>query len=203
LFTGRRIDLDALASQAHEMWRTRASLVPRSASLEWLSRAVLLALFAVVVIARDALMQFHWRELPAVLLPFIVVAIAGWWLRRMKVHISFTHMHQVKLPFEAAPALQRLQLYSTLWLERMRAMLRMALLPHVHFDQHEAVQMVMLLAQRMSHHWLELRAMIEAAIQLSFTFTQAGFDWVTSSLQTLLRTTEGMTRAPQVIALRC
>ena len=197
------MDLDGLASQAHALWRTRAILVPRSAAIEWLSRAVLLALFAVVVIARDALMQFHWRELPAVLLPFTVVALAGWWLRRMNMHITFTHMPQVRLPFEAAPALQRLQLNSTLWLARMKAMGLALLLPHIQFDQHEALQTILLFAQRMSHHWLELRAMIEAAIQRSFTFTQAGFDWIASPLQSLLRTTDNMTRAPQVIALRC
>jgi hypothetical protein len=192
-----------LASQAHALWRTRASLVPRNAAIEWLSRAVLLALFAVVIIARDALMQFRWNELPAVLLPFAVVAMAGWWLRRMNVQITFTHMPQVRLPFEAAPALQRLQLDLTLWLARMKAVGMALLLPHVQFDQHEALQTILLFAQRMSHHWLGLRAMIEAAIEVIFTFIQAGCVWITSPLQVLLRTTENLTRAPQVIALRC
>lgn len=192
-----------LASQAHALWRTRASLVPRNAALEWLSRAVLLALFAVVIIARDALLQFRWNELPAVLLPFAVVAMAGWWLRRMNVQITFTHMPQVKLPFEAAPALQRLQLDLTLWLARMKAMGMALLLPHVLSDQHDAMQTILLFAQRMSHHWLELRAMIEAGIDMVIAFTQVGCAWISSPLQVLLRTAENLTRAPQVFALRC
>ncbi len=203
MFTGRRIDLDGLASQAHALWRTRASHVPRSAAIEWLSRAVLLALFAVVIVARDALMQFRWSELPAVLLPFAVVAMAGWWLRRMNMHITFTHLPQVRLPFEAAPALQRLQLDLTLWLARMKAMGMALLLPHVQFDQHETLQTILLFAQRMSHHWLELRAFIESAIEVGFTIIHAGCVWITSPLHALLRAAENLTRAPQVIALRC
>jgi hypothetical protein len=203
LFNGRRIDLDALASQAQEMWRTRAGVVPRSATLEWLSRAVLLALFAVVIITFDELAQFQWRELPAVLLPFAVIALAGYWLRRMNVHITLTHVPQVTLPFEAAPLLQRLHLNVTAWLARAQAMLMALPLPHLHLNEHEAVQTIMLFAQRMSRNWLELRTFIESAIKCAFAFAEAGMDWIASPFQSLLRANAGMTRAPQVIALRC
>jgi hypothetical protein len=203
LFNGRRIDLDALASQARELWHTRASLVPRSATLEWLSRAVILALFTVTIIAHDALSRFRWHELPAVLLPFAVVMLAGYWLRRMNVHITLTHMPQVALPFEAAPLLHRLHLNATAWLSRMQALLMALPLPHLYLDEREAVQSIMLFAQRMSHNWLELRAFIEAALERAFAIAEAVVDWIASPLQPLLRAIAGLTRAPQVIALRC
>jgi hypothetical protein len=207
LFNGRRIHLDALASQAQAMWRTRAGLVPHSASIEWLSRALLLALFAVVIISRDVVMNFQWRELPAALLPFAVIALAGGWLRRMKGHIITAHMSapmlKGALPFEAAPLLRRMQLDVTAWLARWKATLMLLPIPHIHLDEHEAVQTLMLFAQRMSRNWLELRAFIEAAFENAFAFADAGIDWVASPFQSVLRAIAGMTRVPQVIALRC
>jgi hypothetical protein len=207
LFNGRRIHLDALASQAQAMWRTRAGLVPHSASIEWLSRALLLALFAVVIISRDVVMNFQWRELPAALLPFAVIALAGGWLRRMKGHIITAHMSapvlKGALPFEAAPLLRRMQLDVTAWLARWKATLMLLPIPHIHLDEHEAVQTLMLFAQRMSRNWLELRALIEAAIERIFMFVTASCDWIISPLQALLRTCAGMSRTPRVIVLRC
>lgn len=185
------------------MWRARAGLMPRSASIEWLSRALLLVLFAVVIITRNELMHFQWHELPALLPPFGIVALAALWLRRMKAHVTFTHLHQVNLPFEAAPLLRRLQLDVTAWLARAKAVLMALPLPHIHLDQHATEQTIMLIAQRLSRNWLELRALIEAAIERVFTFVKAGCDWITSPLHALLRASEGMTRAPQFIVLRC
>lgn len=201
MFNGRRIDLDALASQAQEILRTRAGLVPHNAALEWLSRALVLTLFSVVIVAHESLLQWSWRALPAALLPFAVIALAGLWLRRMNVHLAFTHIPQVALPFHAAPLLHRLRLHLTTWPARAQALLMS--LPHIHFDQHEAMQSIMLFAQRMVHNWLELRALIEAALERVVASTQAGVDWIACPLQALLRAGAGMTRVPQVIALRC
>lgn len=203
LFNGRRIDLDALASQAQSLWRTRAIHGSCNASLEWLSRAVLLALFSVIIVTHDALMQFNWRALPSALLPFAVVALAGLWLRRMNAHITRTHLPHVTLPFEAAPLLHRLQLNVTAWLARAQALLMILPLPQFHLNEQKAVQTVMLLAQRMSHDWLTLRAIVEAALERIFTSLQAGCDWISFPLQALIRTSTAMTRAPRVIALRC
>jgi hypothetical protein len=203
LFNGRRVDLDALASQARAMWQTRAGVVPRSAALEWLSRAVLLALFSAIIIARNELAHFQWRELPAVLLPFAVVALAGYWLRRMNVHITLTHVPQVALPFEAAPLLQRLHLNATAWLARAQAVVMGLPLLHIHLRRHQTAQTLLLVAQRMSRNWLELRAFIEAAFEHAFAFAAVGIDWIASPFQSVLRAIAGMTRAPQVIALRC
>ena len=99
--------------------------------------------------------------------------------------------------------LQRLQLNVTAWLTRAQAMLLSLPLPHIHLDEHEARQTILLFAQRMSHNWLELRAWIEAALETVVAFTQAGIDWIASPLQSLQRIFAGMTRAPLVIALRC
>lgn len=185
------------------MWRARASLVPHSATLEWLSRALLLVLFAVVIMARELLVQFHWRELPAALLPFAIVALAGYWLRRMNVHITFAHVPRVTLPFEAAPLLQRLQLNVTAWLARPQALLlSMPLLP-IHLVEHRAAQTITLFAQCISRNWLELRALLEAVVESAITFTSAGCDWIASPFHALLRIDAGMTRPPQVIVLRC
>lgn len=185
------------------MWRARASLVPRSAALEWLSRALLLVLFAVVIMARESLAQFHWRALPAVLLPFVIVALAGYWLRRMNVHITFAHVPRVALPFEAAPLLQRVPLDVTAWLVRAQALLLSMPLVPIHLVEHRAAQTITLFAQRISRNWLELRILLEAVIECAFTFTSAGLDWITSPFHTLLRIAAGMTRPPQVIVLRC
>ncbi len=201
MFNGRRIDLDALASQAQELLRTRAGLVPHSAALEWLSRALVLALFSVVIVAHESLLQWSWHALPAALLPFGVVALAGWWLRRMNVHVAFTHMPQVSLPFHAAPLLHRLHLNLSAWPARAQALLLS--LPHIHLNQHDAMQTLMLFAQRMSHNWQELRALIEAAFERTFAFAEAGVDWIACPVQALYRADAGMIRAPQVIALRC
>jgi hypothetical protein len=201
LFNGRRIDLDALASQAQEMLRTHACLVPRSAALEWLSRALVLALFSVVIVAHESLLEWSWHALPAALLPFAVIALAGWWLRRMKVHVAIAHMPQVSLPFHAAPLLHRLHLNLTAWPARAQAVLLS--LPHIQINQHEATQALMLFAQRMSRNWIELRALIEAALECVITSAQAGIDWIACPLQALMRARAGMTRAPQVITLRC
>lgn len=201
LFNGRRIALNALASQAQEMLRMRAGLVPHSAALEWLSRAVVLALFSVVIVAHESLLQWRWHALPAALLPFAVVALAGWWLRRMNVHIAFTHIPNVALPFHTAPLLHRLRLNITTWPAHAQALL--FAMPYIHLAQHEAAQAILLFAQRMSRNWIELRALIEAALEHVIASAQAGIDWIACPLQALLRTSAGMTRAPQAIALRC
>lgn len=201
LFNGRRLDLDALAGQAQALWRIRAHHLPRSASIEWLWRAVLLALFSVIIVARDALMQFNWHALPAVLLPFVVLSLAGLCLRRMSAHFTLSHLPKVALPFQAAPMLRQLQLNITAWLSRVQAMLLSQ--PHVRLDKHHAVQVLMLFAQRVSHNWLELRAWVEAALESVVAFAQAGVEWITSPFQSVLRAIAGMKRVPQVIALRC
>lgn len=183
------------------MLRTRAGLVPHSAALEWLSRALVLALFSVVIVAHELLLQWSWHALPAALLPFAVIALAGWWLRRMNGHLAFTHIPQVSLPFHAAPLLHRLHLSITAWPARAQAVLLS--FPHIHIDQHEAMQALMLFAQRMSRNWIELRTLIEAALECVVSSAQAGVDWIACPLQALMRAVAGMTRAPQVIALRC
>lgn len=185
------------------MWRARAGLVPRSAALEWLSRAVLLALFSVIIVTHDALMQFNWHALPSALLPFVIVALAGYWLRRMNVHITFAHVPRVVLPFEAAPLLQRVPLHVTAWLARAQALLLSMPLVPIHRVEHRAAQTITLFAQHLSRNWLELRILLETVIERAFTFTSAGLHWITSPFHALLRIAAGMTRPAQIIVLRC
>jgi membrane-associated HD superfamily phosphohydrolase len=204
VFTGRRIDLEQLASQARALWEAREGLAARSQMTELFSHAVLLTLFAAIVSAVDQMTQFHLRALPSTVLPFAVIAIALLILRRIKFQVNVQLPHVcVQLPFDTAPFLQRMSLQLTGIVERVNTLITTLPLPHLHLDQSEAAQSVLLFAQRVTANLLELRAVLATLIERVYKRASIQVDVTSSSLQCPPDYPDQLTRQLKVVVLRC
>ncbi len=204
MFTGRRVDLEQLASQARALWEAREGLVARSQVTEFFSHAALLTLFAAVVSAADQLTQFHLRALPSTLLPFAVIGIALLILRRIKVQVNVQLPHVcVQLPFDTAPFMQRMSLQLTGVVERVHALSTTLPLPHLHLHQSEAAQSVLLFAQRVTNNLLELRAVLGMLIERVYKHASTYVDLTSSPFQSPIDHPDQLTRQLKIIVLRC
>ncbi len=204
VFNGRRIDLEQLASHAQALWEARDGMVARSRMSELFGHAALLSLFVVIVSAANQLaqLQFQARELPAVLLPFVIVGIALLILRRINIQIN-VRLPNVQLPFDAAPLVQRASLRITEVIARIQALVQSLPFPHAHIGQSEAIQSVLLFAQRMTHSWLELRAVLEQLIERAALAVPIHFDLASFPFHTLAHYADLLTRQPRVVVMRC
>ena len=217
MFNGRRIDLEQLAGQARALWLAREDMVARSRMVELFSQAALLALFVVVISTANQLSQIQFQSLPlpallptlpSLAFPFAILAIALLILRRINVQVSL-QLPNVQLPFDAAPLMQRASLHISEFVARLKALgaaLPLALplpLLHVHLDDSEAVQSMMLFAQRMSRNWLEVRALLESLVERTYGIASVRLPLIKSSLVFTSFQAHLLARAPQVTVMRC
>lgn len=203
MFNGRRADFDQLFGQARALWRARADVMSHSLAVELLSKATLLSLFVVILSIRSELVQFNVRELPALLLPLVIVAIAALWLRRINFQINLIALSPVRPPFAAAPLVQQISLQVTAQVERLRAFAQSAPLPRIHFHDSEAVQSIMLFAQRMSHSWLELCVALEMLVCRAHATSLVALDLLTFPLPVSFWRGNPLARAPHTTVLLC
>ncbi len=204
MFNGRRIDLEQLVSKAHALWEARNGMEARSRMSELFGHAALLSLFVVIVSAANQLgqLQFQARELPFVLLPFAIVGIALLILRRINIQIN-VQLPSMQLPFDAAPFMQRASLRTTEVIARIEALVQSLPLPHAQIEQSEAIQSVLLFAQRMTRSWLELRAALEDLIEHANLAAPIRFDLDSFPFHTLAHHADLLTRQPRVVVMRC
>ncbi len=204
VFNGRRIDLEQLASHAQALWEARDGMVARCRMSELFGHAALMSLFVVIVSAANQLaqLQFQARELPAVLLPFVIVGIALLILRSINIQIN-VQLPNMQLPFDAAPFMQRASLRITEVIARIQALVQSLPLPHAYIRQSEAIQSVLLFAQRMTRSWLELRATLEQLIERADLAVPIRFDLASFPFHTLSHYADLLTRQPRVVVMRC
>lgn len=202
MINGRRADLDQLLGQARVLWQARTTGMASSRMSYVLSRLTLLALFASVVSTRSELPTLTLHEVPSIVFPFVIVIVVGAWLRWINVQVAFSDLPSVRLPFHAAPMLRRASLHVTALLSRARA-LAATPLPHIGFEGSEAVRIITLFAQRMSRSWLELRAALEALIQLATGAVHSAGAWIAYRMPTAACRFASLDRSPRVTVLRC